>query len=189
MAHTKQSWLVLGLAALLLALGPALPAAADDIILQSDLNGGSLTLTSPTTLTFPAVTLNGMDQTTSAALNLIVDDATGTGAGWNLTITSTTFTGTGGTPPTLSTTATTILNPVGFDCRAGTCTNPTNSITAPVTVPAATVAPTAVKFFNAALSTGLGEFDVIPTLQVAIPANTRADTYTSTLTVTLTSGP
>jgi hypothetical protein len=53
----------------------------------------------------------------------------------------------------------------------------------------ATSAPAAVPFFNAAVDTGLGEFSVVPTFKVAIPANTIADTYTSTLTVTLVSGP
>lgn len=55
----------------------------------------------------------------------------------------------------------------------------------PLTVPAATTAPTAVKFFNAAANTGIGTFTITPTIRVTLPANT----YTSTLTTTLVSGP
>jgi hypothetical protein len=47
----------------------------------------------------------------------------------------------------------------------------------------------AVKLFNAAANTGMGSFTVTPTVQVAIPANTFAGTYTSTVTVAVVSGP
>jgi uncharacterized membrane protein len=35
----------------------------------------------------------------------------------------------------------------------------------------------------------MGKFTVTPTVQVAIPANTYAGTYTSTVTVAVVSGP
>jgi hypothetical protein len=35
----------------------------------------------------------------------------------------------------------------------------------------------------------MGKFTVTPTIQVAIPANTYAGTYTSTVTVAVVSGP
>ncbi len=56
-------------------------------------------------------------------------------------------------------------------------------------VPAGSSAPTAVKLFNAAANRGMGGFTVTPTVQVAIPANTYAGTYTSTVTVAVVSGP
>ena len=71
----------------------------------------------------------------------------------------------------------------------GTCTNATNAITYPVTVPAAATAPAAVKVFNSAATTGLGRFTITPTVNVAIPGNSYAGTYTSTLTVAAVSGP
>jgi hypothetical protein len=49
--------------------------------------------------------------------------------------------------------------------------------------------PTAVKLFNAAANTGMGAFTVTPTISVAIPANSYAGTYTSTVTVAVVSGP
>ena len=41
----------------------------------------------------------------------------------------------------------------------------------------------AAKFFNAALNTGLGKLDITPTINVAIPGNAYAGTYTSTVTL------
>ena len=38
---------------------------------------------------------------------------------------------------------------VTASCAQGTCTDPTNSVTYPLGVPAGATAPTAVKFFNA----------------------------------------
>ena len=56
----------------------------------------------------------------------------------------------------------------------------------PLNIPAA--AP-AVKYFNAAATTGAGKFTNTPTIAVALPANTRAGVYTSTLTLAAVSGP
>jgi hypothetical protein len=74
-------------------------------------------------------------------------------------------------------------------CAAGTCTSPTNAIGYPLSVPAGGTAPTAVKLFNSAANTGMGSFTITPTVQVSIPANTYAGTYTSTVTVASVSGP
>ncbi len=144
---------------------------------------GSLSVCAPATASV-SVTLNGTDQTPSYAPALTVADTTGTGAGWNLTISSTQFTTGGATPKTLSTTASTVTG-VTFTCPGGGCTNPTNTVTYPVTVPTSGTA----KFFNAAVGTGLGTFTVTPTVQVSVPANSFAGTYTSTLTIAVVSGP
>ncbi len=49
--------------------------------------------------------------------------------------------------------------------------------------------PTAVKFFNAAASTGMGKFTNTPTIAVFVPQSSFAGTYTSTLTISVVSGP
>ena len=56
-------------------------------------------------------------------------------------------------------------------------------------VPAATVAPAAVKWENAANATGLGTNTVTATISVAVPANVFAGTYSSTVTVAIVAGP
>lgn len=71
----------------------------------------------------------------------------------------------------------------------GTNTAATNAITYPVAVPAAAVAPAAVKFFNAAANTGMGRFTLTPTVGVFVPQSSFAGTYTSTLTIAIVSGP
>jgi hypothetical protein len=74
-------------------------------------------------------------------------------------------------------------------CDGGDCTNPTNSIGISLYVPADAVAPAAGKFFNAAIDTGMGDFTVTPTFQLAIPADTYAGAYSSTVTITIASAP
>jgi hypothetical protein len=71
----------------------------------------------------------------------------------------------------------------------GTCTLPTNSITYPVAVPAGVGPPAAVKFFNAAINTGMGNFTITPTVTVSFPANSFAGVYTSTVTFAIVSAP
>jgi hypothetical protein len=162
-------------------------ALATNVTATATVTAGSLSLATSAT---PAVsaTLDGTDQTPSYTLPMTVADNTGSGAGWNVTITSTTFTTGGGSPHTLSTSASTATGAVAA-CGGGTCTNPTNSVGYPLAVPAGAPAPTAVKLFNAAANTGMGSFNLTPTIQVAIPANTYAGTYQSTVTVAIVSGP
>ena len=143
-----------------------------------------------------SLTLNGSDRTATYTLPITVDDQTGSGNGWGLTITSTTFSFSGSnalsTPVTraLSTGATKITGVAVVCAGPGTCTDPSNSVSySNFTVPAASTAPPAVQFFNAAVDTGLGDFTTTPTCQVSLPANVIAGTYSSTLTISITSGP
>jgi WxL domain surface cell wall-binding len=154
------------------------------------LAGFSLTTTATPSL---SITLNGTDQSPTYTMDLTVDNSAvgSTLLGWNLTVTSTRFTTGGGSPRTLSTSASSITG-VTFVCAVNPllCTsNPSNSITYPVAVPAGSSPPTAVKFFNAAATTGIGTYTVTPTVKVVVPANAYAGTYTSTLTLTLATGP
>jgi hypothetical protein len=134
-----------------------------------------------------ALTLNGVDQTASYTLALVVTDATASGHGWNLTITSTTF---ANGSKAFSTTASTMTG-VTTGCASGsTCLLPTSSVAnTNLAVPAGSTAPGAVKFLNATNSTGRGTIDVNATVHVAVPANVLAGSYTSTLTVSAVSGP
>jgi hypothetical protein len=148
---------------------------------------GALSVATSAAPTFSANLASG-DSTPTYTLPLTAVDTTGSGAGWNLTVTSTQFSTGGGSPHLLATNASTITA-VSSVCASGTCTNPTNAVTYPVVVPAGATPPTAVKFFNAAASTGLGSFTVTPTVGVFVPATTLAGSYSSTLTVSIVSGP
>jgi hypothetical protein len=180
--------LLVAAAAASVALATAAAAFAGNVTATATVNGaGSLGLSHASSVTLPTTTLDGTDKTATYSVALNVDDARGSGAGWNLSITSTTFND--GTGQTLSTGASS-LSAVSSSCRAGgSCTNPTNSVSYPLSVPAGASAPAAVKFFNAAASSGLGRFTITPSIDVSIPGNAYAGTYTSTVTFAVASGP
>lgn len=165
----------------------ALPAYADDVTGSATVTAGTLAMaaTDPPKLT---ATLNGTDQNVTDTITIDAQDNTGSGGGWKLQVTSTTFSTGGATPKTLATTATAITGVTSI-CDAGTCTAPTNGVTYPLTVPAAGTAPAAVSFFTSAVNTGMGDFTITPTFRVTVPANTYAGTYTSTMSITIASGP
>jgi len=148
--------------------------------------GGSLGLTSPATAAFGSLTLNGANQSVTTNLSFTPNDSTGSGSGWNLTGTSTTFKN--ASSNTLPTTATTITAG-SVATTAGTCRLPTNAIAYPVTLPAATTAPAAVKLYDATAATGLGPSTVTLTAKLSIPPNAHNGTYSSTWTFSLVSGP
>ena len=176
-------------AVLAMAIGGSVAAFADSGTGATvAVTAGTLTESGPSTVSATPVALSGDDQTTTYSLGLTVTDARGNGAGWNLTITSTTFTSGSNS---LSTSASSINAAPTVACISGGghCTSPNNGITYPVGVPAAATAPTAVKFFDAAAASGLGKFTITPTVTIAIPANTIAGTYSSTVSVAVVSGP
>ena len=180
------------LIALLTALAAlaATSVAVAAITVQGTVNAGStLTATGVGSPSFN-LTLNGVDQTTTYALPISVVDARGlaAGGGWNLTITSTQFNdGSGHTFPTTASTMTAVATVCG---ASSTCLAPTNGVAnTNLAVPAAAVAPAAVKWENAANATGLGTNTVTATISVAVPANVFAGTYSSTVTVAIVAGP
>lgn len=161
---------------------------AGAVAVTGTVTGGSTLSVSSTGSPSFALTLNGVDQTVSYTLPAQAIDPRGTGAGWNLTVTSTQFSdGSGHTFPTTASSITAASNACG---ASSTCTTAANSVGySALTVPAGPTAPAAVKFFNAAANTGMGKLDVSATVGVAVPANAFAGTYTSTVTVSIVSGP
>lgn len=155
------------------------------------LRDASQAVLSATTTAAPSFTanLNSGDQTKTFTVPLTISD-TRTGAsaglGWNTTITSTQFNN--GTK-TLPTTVSTVTAASSACLNGGLCTNPTSSIVYPVAVPAGASPPTAVKFYSAAAATGKGVFTLTPTVSVLVPQNSYTGTYTSTLTISIVSGP
>jgi hypothetical protein len=148
-------------------------------------SGGSLTLPAPSAVSFPSVTLTGLDQTKTAASQLNPNDATGSGSGWNVQGTSTTFTSAGSSLPTTATQ----LTSASVTAGSGTCSLPTNSVSYPMTLPAATTAPPAVKLYNAAANTGGGSLILVLNFALSVPANARSGTYSSSWTFSIASGP
>jgi WxL domain surface cell wall-binding len=176
------------LVALALVLCLAATARAATIGVSSTVAAGSAISVAAGSSPSFSVTLNGADQATPYTLPVTVTDATGSGSGWNLTITSTIFND--GHGHTFPATASTITGVTGTCASGSTCTVPTNNVgDTNLAVPAATSAPGAVKYFNATAGTGLGKVNVNATVDVAVPANVLAGSYSSTVTVAVVSGP
>lgn len=164
------------------------PAArAAQVTASGSVTGSVLSASTSATPSFSA-SLDSGDTSQTYTIPMTIQDTRGTGAGWNATITSTTFSTGGATPRLLPTTASSLTG-VTSACASGTCTNPSNSLTYPLAVPTGATAPTAVKFFNTTTDNGMGRFTVTPTISVAVPQNAFAGTYTSTVTVSIVSGP
>jgi hypothetical protein len=175
----QRIFIITGLVAV--ALVASAVALAGTISPQATVTGtAGVSLTLPSN---PSIsdTLDGTDQTVSYSPALAVVDARGTGAGWNLTIASTTFADGSG-----HTLAAGTVSSAAQACHSGSsCTAATNSgISLPLTL-----SSSAAKFFNAATSTGLGKIDVTPQVDVLIPGNAYAGTYTATVTLAAATGP
>jgi WxL domain surface cell wall-binding len=177
----RQRILILSLVAAA-ALVATTAALASSLTATATISGtAGVSLNVPATATV-SDTIDGTDQTASYAPVLNVTDARGlaSGGGWNLTIAATALSD--GNGHTLGQN----LTSVSSACHAGsTCTNASSSgITYPLSL-----STTAQKFFSTASNTGLGKVDVTPTIQVPIPGNSYAGTYTSTLTIASATGP
>jgi hypothetical protein len=175
----KRIVITLGIA--VLALAAATAALAGNLTATATVAGtAGISLNLPSN---PSIsdTLDGTDQTATYAPILGIVDARGSGVGWNLQVSATTFTDGSGHTLAQGTVAS-----VAQACHvSSTCTLATSTgITYPLSI-----GTTAAKFFSAALNTGLGKLDVTPTINVAIPGNAYAGTYTSTLTLAATTGP
>jgi len=129
--------------------------------------------------------LSGANQT--APYTIEINVATSALLAWNLTITSTTLTTGGATPHTLSATASKITGVTGT-CIGALCTPPINIVLYPITIPAGSTAPTAVKFYDSTVALAQS-FKVTPAIQITVPPTAYAGTYTGTLTVDINSGP
>jgi hypothetical protein len=168
------------------------------------LTGGSLSLTTSGSLNWTGA-ITGVDQslvdTTPADQQYTVDDATGTGAGWHVTIAATTFTNGSKTFPNTgtfvtngSTSSITSTTAPSATCT-GTCTLPDDSALAyPIGITTAPAAPTPITIYDAKVNTGMGTVVIGGTPNpvgwwVSVPGSASAGSYTSTITMTVISGP
>ena len=166
---------------------------------------GPLSVTAPTSLTW-AITLNGINQSIADAVpgdqQLTVSDQTLSGAGWDVTISATTFTNGAHTLPDTGTfvltgnvSSITASAAPSLACAAS-CTPPDNAVTYPIAVTTAASSPSPVSVYEASAGSGLGAILLGGSSAadpfgwwVKVPGNTRQGAYTSTVTVTIASGP
>lgn len=160
---------------------PLLAVALAALIFTSDAVAAKFTFTVSTAspVTVPTVTLNGLDQ--SATFD-ILDTVAYTGgantAGWKVQASATTPTSGSNTLPAIQVTAGSSV------CQTTCATSPTNLIAYPLTLTG-----TAQTIFDAAANTGQGTFTVTSTFQLSYAANIYPGTYSSTVTLTGSTGP
>lgn len=178
------------------------------------LGSGTLSLTSPDTLTWGA-TLSGVDvqlvDTVTADETYVVNDATGNGAGWHVTVSATTFTKPSGATPaaTLADTGTFSTNgsitsqaatgyPTAACSTGASCVLPTHTTsptTFPVAITTAAATPTASVIYDANATTGEGSINIgAPGAApvgwwLNVPSSTPAGAYTSTILMAVISAP
>lgn len=152
------------------------------------ITGEDVTITNTTADAFPGVTLDGTTKTITASLsNFDVTDARGTGTGWNVAIEATPFNNP--TAPagksTLSTGSLNLMAPTVIKNDEGSSDLNT------ITTAGGNIDAGSVKVLSAAENGGMGSYNASAngmTLTL-LPKEVYAGTYTSNITVTLTTGP
>jgi hypothetical protein len=170
---------------------------------------GALFVAAPSSLAWSGP-LTGTDQaipdTDAAAEQLSVNDQTNSGAGWRVTVSATTFTDhAGDTLPDAG-----VLQVTGSVTSAGLTTGPTascqgtlvctlpddSSVSYPVAINSAASSPAAVTVYDASAGTGVGPVTIGGSgaanpvgWWLNVPAATPAGIYTSTVTISVVSGP
>jgi putative surface cell wall-binding protein len=180
---------VAALGALGVAAGPA--QAADDTT-SIAISAGALTYVTPlAAANFPAVTLNGLQQTARTSISpFVVNDARGGSAGWNLTVEASQFTHSNGSDTLPAGSMSMALPPVP--------TTTVGNLGTPPVVTGTALQPldggSAQKVVSAPATplSGAGQWTFTPladTLTLLVPAAVEPGTYTSTITSTLSTGP
>ena len=165
---------------------------------------GTLTLASPGSLAW-ATEQNGLDQSSPAAepadQQVTVNDSTGTGSGWNVTVSATTFSSGSHTLPDtgrleFTGSTSTLTGTAPSAACVGSCVLPVDTTTYPVAIDTSASSPDAFTIFDASPGTGTGVIALGSSSAthpigwwIEVPASAYAGSYTSTLTLTLVSGP
>lgn len=128
-------------------------------------------------------------QTQTGTMTLTADDSSGSGAGWNVTILSSAFVYSGANSgtniPAANFSLTSAAAPV---MTAGQAVDATNGPKVPTVSPVGTL-DTARKTVQANAGYGLGTYTQALGVSLSIPAQSRAGTYTGTLTTTIAAAP
>lgn len=165
----------------LCAFAAMAPAAFASDGTSATVTGGSLSISNPLAANFAGRNVTGADQTTTASLaTFSVSDLTGTGDGWHVTAQASQFTGTN---HNLATGSLEMSEPT-VSANGTTSPDPTVA-TGPYTIDNG-----AVQVASADVDEGMGIYDFsATTLTLALPADVYADTYASTVTVSVVSAP
>jgi hypothetical protein len=169
-----------------IVFGTAVPAFAADSVVSLGVTSGTQTA-SVATLTLDSVAYDHEDQAQTGTMALIADDSTGSNAGWNVTLQTSPFVfsaGTGGTDIPAANfgilTANTPVMTAGQALDTGGPLVPATISVGPLD-DARTVLQADPTFGNGTYTQGLD-------VELNVPAQSAAGTYTGTLTTTIDSG-
>lgn len=167
-------------------MGSAFVGGQSAFAATTAIEGGSLSFgTQPSVGNFSAVELNGQVQTSTAAVSAFtVIDATGTGDGWNVVVKADQFTD-AANQLTLPINSIDIALPT-VSAQAGA-----SDVTTITKADGKIDNATGVKILSAAEGGGMGTYNVDAnnlTLNL-LPKDVKEGTYSSTVTVTVTTGP
>jgi hypothetical protein len=173
-----------------LAIG-ASPALADDTVTQS-VAAGSRTA-SVANLNLGGVSASHADQESAGTMVLTADDSTGSNAGWNVTVQTTNFVwspGSGGASsgadiPAGNFSITSAAAPVSTD---GQAVDATGGPKVPASSPVGTL-DSPRKTVQAEAAFGNGTYTQDLGVNLTVPADSAAGTYTGTLTTTISAAP
>ncbi|MCA1840080.1 MAG: hypothetical protein LC723_07100 [Actinobacteria bacterium] len=175
------------IAVLASVLALATSAFAADTVTQT-LVAGTRTA-SNTNLTLGSATYAHTGQTSSGTLTLTSDDSSGTGLGWNVTILSSAFvysgTNSGTNIPASSFSITAAGTPA---MTAGQAVDAVGGPKVPASGSTGTL-DSARKTIQALATFGQGTYTQANSVSLTIPADSRAGTYTGTLTTTISAAP
>ncbi len=171
----------------LAAVGIVSSALAVDSVTQT-LNPGTRSA-SVANLTLIAASYSHSQQTSAGTMTLTADDSSGSGAGWNVTIQSSAFVYSGANSGTNIPAANFALTSAAAPAAtAGQAVDVTNGPKVPVTSPVGTL-DSARKTVQANAAYGQGTYTQALGVTLTIPAQSRAGTYTGTLTTTISAAP
>ncbi|CAN5724773.1 hypothetical protein BH23CHL2_BH23CHL2_21010 [soil metagenome] len=164
-----------------------LPALAADSVLQQ-VSGGTRTA-SISEATMSGLTYSHNSQSNDHNLNLTVDDSSGTGEGWNVTVQSSNFVYSGlynGADINASAFEIITANSPAF--ISGQAIDGANGPMVPASNSTGSL-DVARKVLHANAGYGQGSYSQTIGVRLTVPGTTRAGSYTSSMTVTIASGP
>ena len=144
----------------------------------SVLEAAALTITTAA-ISFPGVTLDGTDQPVNGSTSAWRANATGEAGGWKVTVASTDFDNGAGKTVAVANFETRLLD-ANVVVVSGDTNKPASTQTA-----FGPLSGTALMIASASGGTGDGVYDLTPDFRLTVPAETFADSYTATVTVTI----
>ena len=171
------------------ALGVFAPSAFAIDTVSQGVTAGSRTA-SFANLNLASVAYSHSNRSNTGTMTLTADDSTGSGSGWNVTVQSSAFAYSGSaTDATAIPAANFALSSAAAPvATAGQAVDATNGPKVPETSPVGTL-DSARKVVQANASYGLGTYTQALGVSLTVPAQSRAGTYTGTLTTTIAAAP